>query len=234
MKKLVLLFTGLLMGLTTVTATEKKEKSLNKVKQLENRISNNNYNFIEPIQFIERGVEFLIFPDGAFDFNTNIESNHNNYNDGYYRNTNTKRSGVNRTFGAPGTQVTYSTPRSRGVIVTHDNDGKVRRVGNVFVNYNRYNQVKRLGSVYMKYNRKGWLTQVGGLRIKYNRFGQIIKTTGFVNFRNKHQGNLIQTSPGNHSNNQGSNWNTNNGHYYYKKDGKVLKKKKIKTVKPKQ
>ncbi|RLJ68794.1 hypothetical protein CLV86_0183 [Lacinutrix venerupis] len=215
MKKLVLLFTGLLMGLTTVTAIEKKEKSLNEVKQLENRISN--YNFIEPIQFIERGVEFLIFADGSFDFNTNLESNHSNYDD-YYRKTNTKRSAINRTFGAPGTQVSYSTPRSRGVIVTHDNNGKVRRIGNVFVNYTRNGQVKRLGSVYMKYNRNGLLTQVGGLKLKYNRHGQLIKTIGQVNFNNTNYYNI----PTQQNNNSGNNWNSNNGHFYYRNNEKAL------------
>ena len=66
MKKLVLIFAVLLMGLTTVTAAEKVETA-SKGEDL----TINYYNhFIQPIQFVERGVEFLIFPDGTFDFNT--------------------------------------------------------------------------------------------------------------------------------------------------------------------
>ena len=34
------------------------------------------YNYAQPIQFVERGVEFLIFPDGSFDFNTQINRDH--------------------------------------------------------------------------------------------------------------------------------------------------------------
>lgn len=95
MKKLVLLFTGLLMGLTTVTAESKS------ASQGEDLVVNRNY-YVQPILFVERGVEFLIFPDGSFDFNTQLDYTQG---DTYYRTTNntTKRSNINRTFGAPGT-----------------------------------------------------------------------------------------------------------------------------------
>ncbi|WP_299889619.1 hypothetical protein [uncultured Lacinutrix sp.] len=231
MKKLVLLFTGLLMGLTTVTAAEKVESAL-KGEDL----TTNRYRFNQPIQFIERGVEFLIFPDGSFDFNTHIEDNHYNHDDGYYRRSRSKRRSINTTFGAPGTRVKFSTPRSRGIIITHDFDGKVRRIGNVFVNYNRYDQVKRLGSVYMRYNRNGWLTRVGGLHIKYNRRGHIINVFGHVNFRNQGCGfcgvtGCTVTHYGNDShqdNDWDDDWNDDDDHYYYKKNGKLKKQKKLK------
>ncbi|WP_044398060.1 hypothetical protein [Lacinutrix sp. Hel_I_90] len=233
MKQLVLLFTGLLIGLTTVTAAEKVESA----SQGED-LTSNRYRFDEPIQFIERGVEFLIFPDGSFDFNTNIEDNHNNHDDGYYRRSNTRRTSVNGTFGAPGTQVRFSTPRDRGVIITHDSDGKVRRIGNVFVNYNRIGQVRRLGSVYIQYNRQGWLTQVGGLHLRYNRRGQIINSFGHVNFRNQGCGFCGVTGCsvshyGTHNNHDDdwNNQNDNDDYYYYKKDGKVKKQKKLKKLK---
>jgi len=173
MKKLVLLFTGLLMGLTTVTA---ETKSASKGEDL----TINRYNYSQPIVFVERGVEFLIFPDGTFDFNTELD-----YTQGesYYR-RNTKRRNVNVTFGAPGTQVRYSTRRPRGVIVKHDHLGRVRRIGNVFLNYNRHGQIKRAGSVYIGYNRRGLARQIGGLFIKYNRRGHIIRITGQVNRNN--------------------------------------------------
>ena len=235
MKKLVLLFTGLLIGLTTVTAAEKVESA----SQGEDLTTNIYNNFTQPIQFTERGVEFLIFPDGTFDFNTNIEANFNNHDNGYYRRTNTRRRNINGTFGAPGTRVRHTTPRSRGVIVTHDRDGKVRRIGNVFVNYNRNHQVKRLGSVYINYNRRGWLTQVGGLRIKYNRNGRIIDVFGHVNYRNQGCGFCGITSctathygNDNHQDNDwDNNWNNDDDNYYYKKNGKVTKQKRLKTSK---
>ncbi len=63
MKKLVLLFTGLLMGLTTVTAAEKSSAKQGTDLDLASR-----YRYAQPILFVERGVEFLIFTDGSFDF----------------------------------------------------------------------------------------------------------------------------------------------------------------------
>ena len=240
MKKLVLLFTGLLIGLTTVTAAEKIESA----SKGEDLTSNRYSNYTQPIQFTERGVEFLIFPDGTFDFNTHIEDNHydNDYDNEYYRKSNTKRRSINTTFGAPGTRVKYTTPRSRGTIITHDANGKVRRIGNVFVNYNRIGQVKRLGSVYINYNRTGLLTQVGGLHLKYNRQGKLIRLVGQVNYHNKGCGICGVTSCStNHfgnshedDNNWNNDWNTDNGHYYYKKNGKVIKQKKLKSVKTKR
>ncbi|WP_299554883.1 hypothetical protein [Seonamhaeicola sp.] len=178
MKKLVLLLASLLMGLTTVTASEfhhgKKRKHLNKTKH---------YRYVQPIVFIERGVEFLIFPDGSFDFNTNI-------NDNYYRYNNyNRRNNVNVTFGAPNRYFRYNNYGNRGMSISHDRDGRVRRIGNVYLNYDRYGKIKRAGTVYMNYNRgNGRLNQVGGLSVDYNRWGEIVRTHGRVNRFNDYQG----------------------------------------------
>ncbi len=232
MKKLVLLFTGLLIGLTTVTAETKS------ASQGEDLVVKKNY-YVQPILFTERGVEFLIFPDGSFDFNTEL-----NYTQGdnYYRRTQntTRRRSVNATYGAPGTHVTYSNPRDRGVIVTHDRDGKVRRIGNIFLNYNRYDQIKRIGSVYIGYNKHGLVNQIGGMRLKYNKRGQLKKVTGHVNRYNSNCG--FCGISGCHADHLGGHnhddfdddyddfdydYNDNEDYYYYRK-GKKIKKAKLK------
>lgn len=215
------------MTLTTVTSAE--EKSARQGEDL----SIARYEFTQPIQFVERGVEFLIFPDGSFDFNTNLNYTHDDF---YYRTRNPRRRGpsFNLTFGTPRNFVHYVSPRPRGVIVTHDRDGRVRRIGNVFVNYNRYGQVKRLGSVYIGYNHFGMLSQVGGLHIRYNRRGNVIAITGHVNFRNHNcaicGGNACITDhfDGNHVWDSDIHFNDNEDFYYYKKDGKTKKQKKRK------
>ena len=94
------------------------------------------YRYAEPIAFMERGVEFLVFPNGDFDFNT-APSNY-----AQPRNT---------TYGAPRSSSVryYNTNGSQGVLIQHDNMGRVRRVGNVFINYDAQGRVKRIGSVYM-------------------------------------------------------------------------------------
>lgn len=217
------------MGLTTVTAAEKE-----KTAQGEDLKLNSRYGFEQPIQFVERGIEFLIFPDGTFDFNTNIEGNHYNNHLGYYRKSNSRRGSINATFGAPGTRVKYSRPRNRGVIVTHDYNGRVRRIGNVFVNYNRFGQVKRLGSVYISYNHRSLIKQIGGLHIKYDRRGQIIRLKGHVNYSNQGCGICGMTSCNvNHFDTHIHNdvhyendWDENDDDFYYYKNGKKGKKHK--------
>jgi hypothetical protein len=119
-----------------------------------------------PISFMERGIEFFVFMDGQLDFNTYPSAAGSlYYKDG--------RRSVNQTYGAPGVN-------SGGVVIEHDNMGRVRRVGNVFINYDAQNRIKRVGSVYMTYN-KQFLSQIGGLKISYDRRGYISDVWGHVN-----------------------------------------------------
>ncbi|MGJ8593738.1 MAG: hypothetical protein ACSHXF_14400 [Aquaticitalea sp.] len=225
--KTKLLFSAMvLIGLTSATTTATA------VNQGEDLINTARYRYAEPITFIERGVEFLIFPDGSFDFNSNLGNSLGNlnesYNDSYYyRNTNARRSSVNTTQGAPGTvrRSNYNTPIGGGVLIQHDFDGKVRRIGNVFINYDRDGKVKRVGTVYMNYNRGGLLTQVGGLRITYNSWGEIINSSGVVNYNNSN----YNTGQG-YGSSYGTNYNDfedNEDYYYYRQGDKVLKQEKL-------
>lgn len=224
MKKQVLFIAALLIGLTSAQAT-----TTGIVVSNGEDLNNARYRFAEPIVFIERGVEFLIFPDGSFDFNTEIQ---NNFTETYFRSSQTRRSSVNTTYGAPGTvnRVHYSNPRPRGVIITHDSNGKVRRIGNVFINYDREGRIKRAGSVYMSYQRSsGLLRQVGGLKINYNRWGEIIHLTGVVNHNNtNHHYGVVTEHGGQHYDDYNNDYSDDSDFYYYRKDGKVKKQKKQK------
>ncbi|MEY8849306.1 hypothetical protein AB9K26_10830 [Psychroserpens sp. XS_ASV72] len=220
MKKQVLFIAMVLIGLTSATATTAGYA----VSHGED-FNMNDFRFAEPVVFIERGVEFLIFPDGSFDFNTEIA---NNVSQVYYRSNTLSRS-VNTTYGAPGTisRGHYYTPQTAGVIITHDASGKVRRIGNVFINYDRMGRIKRAGSVYMSYQRNGMLRQVGGLRVNYNRWGQIVHTSGFVNQYNTELNCGVDTGFGGHNSvgfNDIDSYDEN--YYYYRKNGKIKKSKK--------
>ncbi len=221
MKKQLLFIAVMLLGLTSATGTTVGHTVSNGED-----FTNARYRFAEPIVFIERGVEFLIFPDGSVDFNTEIA---NNTSTVYYR-RNTRRSSVNTTYGAPGTinRVRYTNYNSpRGVIVTHNSNGQVRRIGNVFINYDRRGRIKRAGSVYMSYQRgNGLLRQVGGLRINYNRWGQIVNTSGFVNQYNTN----LECGVGYGDDHFGFNDidDYDEDFYYYRKNGKIKKSKKRK------
>ncbi len=253
MKRTLLVFASLLIGLTTATATElhsqKPETKLDKTK---------NYRYAQPIMFMERGVEFLIFPDGSFDFNTNNDNNH--YDDTYYR-SNSRRSNVNVTRRGPNSSIKYSSNRysKRGVSISHDRDGTVRRVGNVYLNYDRSGRLARAGSIFMRYHRgrHSDLSRVGGLQVDYNRWGEITNTRGQVNRSYKDycnfcgvnscgvthdfgntRGNGHGNGHGNNHNDHDDDWSDNDdgvydddGYYYFKQNGKVKKHQKSKKYK---
>lgn len=228
MQKLLLFIATMLIGLASASATTAAGYAVSNGEDFNTA----RYRFAQPIVFIERGVEFLIFPDGSFDFNTELENNTSNV---YYR-ANTRRNSINTTFGAPGTVSRvhyYSNPRPRGVIVTHDSNGKVRRVGNVFINYDRTGRIKRAGSVYMSYQRgNGLLRQVGGLRVNYNRWGEIIHISGIVNHFNTGLNDELGFGyAGNNfiGTNEIEDYNEN--YYYYRKNGDIKKVKRNKSFK---
>ena len=169
------------------------------------------YRDAEPIIFKERGIEFMLFPNGEFDFNTRPSG---------------PRYHVNGTNGAPGTRGYYGTSE-RGIRVEHDNFGRVRRVGNVYINYDAFGRVKRIGTIYMSYNSFA-VTKVGNMRIVYDRRGRIVDVYGFINHAN-----------GGYNYNPGTHYSSGNGHYdddddygddynednyyYYRKDGSKAK-----------
>lgn len=151
----------------------------------------------EPIVFLERGIEFNVFLNGQFDFNTRPTKSQT-----YYRNG--RRNTVSMHYGGG---------NNHGVLIEKDNFGRIRRIGNVFMNYDNRNRIKRIGSVFMNYNSFG-LDRIGGLRIVYNRRGQVIDFIGAV------QGNVHGYNSGNHNqhNDDGYNGNNNQNDYYYKEN----------------
>ncbi|SEB37051.1 hypothetical protein SAMN04489761_0220 [Tenacibaculum sp. MAR_2009_124] len=136
--------TGILFLLTLILLTPVKA-STNEISTSELGVNiKRTYN--SSISFVERGVEFHVFLNGNFDFNTHFRNNR--YVD--YRG---RRSRVDR-----------------GVRIERDYRGKIRRVGNVFVNYDNRGNVTRIGNVFMRY-RRGHLIRVGDLSIRYDRWG---------------------------------------------------------------
>ena len=135
MKKGVLILLGMFMMVSTVEA---KSGNL-----LPNRFGFN-YSYDNSVNFIERGIEFYIFTNGDFDFDTRINDTYYDYN------------GV-RT-------------KARGVRISRDFRGRINRVGNVFINYDLRGNVTRIGNVFIRY-RRGLLSRVGDLKVRYDRWG---------------------------------------------------------------
>ncbi|MFD0963891.1 hypothetical protein [Pseudofulvibacter geojedonensis] len=159
MKKLVVLTAVLLSTFLTAFANESNNR---------NTTVDSRYGFNRPFMFNERGVEFFVFPNGEFDFNTHPT---------HFRG---RRTSINTTYGAPGRRRGHYYHNS-GIRIEHDHLGRVRRVGNVFINYDRSGRVKRVGSVYMRYNHR-LLNQIGGMHIAYDCYGRIIRTTGYIKY----------------------------------------------------
>ena len=153
MKKITLLVASILLVGSVANASEIIKNSGEEKR--------NSYSFDEPISFTERGIEFFVFPNGDFDFNTRPDDSQGDY---FYK-----------TAGKRGTVTTEKRNGNYGVRIEQDSYGRVRRVGNTFINYDSRDRVSRIGTVYMKYNRTA-LAQIGGMRIVYNRRGEIVDT----------------------------------------------------------
>src|SRR6218665_3614266 len=87
------------------------------------------YSFDEPISFTERDIEFFVFPNGEFDFNTRPEDSQGDY---FYK-----------TAGRRGTVTAERRPVNYGVRIEHDSFGRVRRISNTFINYDSRDRVSR-------------------------------------------------------------------------------------------
>ncbi|MGB0896691.1 MAG: hypothetical protein ACPGU9_03880 [Flavobacteriaceae bacterium] len=192
MKKQVLLVV-LILGLFSITNANEKHVTTNE--------DNSRYGYMNPFKFIERGIEFYVFPNGEFDFNTHPQ----------HRRVHRRSATINTSYGAPSSYY----HNNHGVTIKHDHLGRVRRIGNVFINYDAHNRIKRIGTVYINY-RRNLIKNIGGLFVYYDRHRRVIKTTGRIK---RHIGcHTSHYSNNGHGNNTPG--NLHNDHMYYRKKTK--------------
>lgn len=152
MKKLAVLVVLFLGGMTA---------QANEVTNLDhNNTTGIRYNVPQSISFVQRGVKFIVYPNGEFDFRFLNPQHHGR-----------------RGYNAPGT--TYSNRSRKRGYVAYDYLGNVTKVGRNYVYYNRNCDVNQIGNVTLRY-RHGRLVRVGNLRVFYNRYGDIRYTEGYV------------------------------------------------------
>lgn len=113
------------------------------------------------ITFIENGVEFTLFLNGEFDFNTRFGNTYFDYN---------------------GIRINKNR-----VTIIRDRKGRIIRIGNTFLNYNFRGKLNRIGSIFINYQR-GFVSRVGDLQIKYRRNNPYFY--GQVHYNNYNYGNL--------------------------------------------
>ncbi len=145
------------------------ENPLNKGEKIEGLTKR--YRYTKSIKFVERGVEFYVFPNGKFDYNRRRISHRG-------------RNGVNINYNSGNSSLYYRSIRKspyRSISVGYDYLGRICTVGGVPVNYDRYGNVQHIGSVYVGYNRRNRVSSVGNLYIYYNRWGHISNLEGYVN-----------------------------------------------------
>jgi len=124
MKKSVLILVGIMAIISTVSA---------KNEDLNTNSFNNNFYYNDVINFYERGIEFFVFTNGEFDFDTS---------NSYVRGVRIKRdyNGMIRSVG--------------NVFINYDHFGNVTRIGNIFMQYHS-GRLTRVGDLRISYDRWG-------------------------------------------------------------------------------
>ncbi|UAM99651.1 hypothetical protein K8354_07555 [Polaribacter litorisediminis] len=122
MKKGILILLAMFMMVSTVEAKK------------DHNFPNNNrfyYSYDNAVNFVERDVEFFIFPNGEFDFDV-LSNNRFNLN-------------IDRNFRG-------QIRRIGTVRISYDRFNNVTRIGNIFLSYNR-GRLIRVGNLRVNYNR---------------------------------------------------------------------------------
>ena len=169
MKKGILILLGMFMMVSSVEAKTGEN--------LPNRFRVFNYSYENSVNFFENGIEFFIFTNGDFDFDTSL------------RNRNVR---INRDFNG--------RIRTIGnVFIRYDRFGNVTRIGDVFMKYNR-NRLVRVGDLRVNYNRWGYPVFYGNVRdfyynsgVRFNvSFGDVFVYNDPYFFRNDFRRNYTQ------------------------------------------
>lgn len=122
MKKGVLILLGMFLMVSTVEAKNGEEN-------LNFRV---NYSYNDAVNFFENGIEFFVFTNGDFDFDT-------------YRNNRQTR--IDRDFRGRIRRINNTT-------LNYDFRGNVTRIGNISIRYFR-NRLTRVGDLRVDYDRWG-------------------------------------------------------------------------------
>ncbi|MBE14817.1 MAG: hypothetical protein CL867_01065, partial [Cytophagaceae bacterium] len=158
MKKLALLFIGLLtIGTTTYAANTNSEEMARRYA---------NYDGSKYV-FVEAGIEFSVFPDGEFDF----------YIPRY-------ADGVSVGVNAGPVSISFNTGFNYDPYIQYDDYGAVIQIEDTPLYYDHYGRLTQAGNVDIRYNRNR-IVRVGGLFVNYNRFGAFDYCTGFINIYNR-------------------------------------------------
>lgn len=120
-----------------------------------------------PFIFVERDIEFAIYPNGEFDF-AYVGPNyiHNPYN------------GPRRPFS-------YNSGYNYDVYLQFDRFGAVVQIESVPIYYDYYGRINQAGNIIIRYT-GDYVTQVGNMHVIYERGNVYLASSGYVNSYNQH------------------------------------------------
>ena len=160
MKKLAVLAVLFLVGMTA---------QANQVTNLDHSQERGiRYNSSKSIQFVQRGVTFIVHSNGTFTYRAS-QANNAVHNVG----RRSPRTAPGHTYGVSYANTSYSPN------VSYNSNGQIARVGRNIIRYNRYGTVQSIGNVRLRYN-NGCLVRAGNMHIQYNSYGRIINTNGNI------------------------------------------------------
>lgn len=142
MKKSLLLFLGIFVFIATTNATNN------------NTIKNKNaiiYTYADAVNFIERGIEFYIYPNGEFNFNTSL-------NNSYYNRRNRNVS-IHRDYNG-------KIRRVGNAYINYNRYGNVSQIGNISIRYYR-GQLASVGNLNIRYDNWGYPIFYGNVRTNF-------------------------------------------------------------------
>lgn len=120
-----------------------------------------------PFIFVERDVEFAIYPNGEFDFA---------YVGPNYRYT---------PYNGPRQPFSYNGGYDYDVYLQFDRFGAVIQVESVPIFYDYYGRIIQAGNVVLRYS-GNYVTQIGNMHVIYKKGGKYLASSGYVNSYNRH------------------------------------------------
>lgn len=158
MKRAGLLFLSMLLFLG-FTSCMVMENSQNKAP--------GTYKGSVPFIFVERDVEFAIYPNGEFDFA---------YVGPNYRYT---------PYNGPRQPFSFNGGYDYDVYLQFDRFGAVIQVESVPIYYDYYGRIIQAGNVVLRYS-GDYVTQIGNMHVIYKKGGVYMASSGYVNSYNQH------------------------------------------------
>lgn len=162
MKKLGILFINLalILGLTSCVSMVDSGSTTHTAT------AQGTYKGSVPFVFIERDVEFAIFPNGEFDFA--YVGNNYQYNP----------------YNGPRRPFSYNGGYNYDMYLQFDRYGAVVQVESVPIYYDPYGRVSQIGNIRIKYY-GDYVGEIGNMHIIYERGNVYLASSGYVNSYNQ-------------------------------------------------